>query len=238
MFHRKFSKVVGRTQFIYFGRRIEMVNNESSHWQQNQPDLELVSAVHEHLLPCGIAANTSSDHNPSHIGGESMSGHGVVDQISNNDGTYGRRTSESPVEGRRCALECNPALQMKRQARLDIDPFPKSVLGKVDVAHAFKPVEKNGQFTVPITAQYKGVWNDAPVYLEEKSEVWCGGEYGVTSWLKSKRLGVFSTPLKESIVCEGQSTVDRYIGSFVEGGDNHIALLTAAYCVLFDRLWG
>jgi hypothetical protein len=146
--------------------------------------------------------------------------------------------NDSLAEGGHGSLKCNPALQMKGKARLDIDPFPSSVLSKIDVAHAFKPVEKDGQLTVPITAQYKSFWNDAPVYLEEKSEVWCGGEYGVTTWLKSKRLGVFTTPFKESIVCEGQSTVDRYIGSFVKGGDNHITLLTAAYCVLFDRMWG
>jgi hypothetical protein len=147
---------------------------------------------------------------------------------------YRRPSSRSLAEGG----GDNPALKMKGKTRLDIDPFPSSVLSKIDVAHAFKPVEKNRELTVPITAQYKSFWNDAPVYLEEKSEVWCGSEYGYTSWLKSKHLGVFPTPLKESVVREDQSPVDRFIGSFVKGGDNHITLLTAAYCVLFDRLWG
>ena len=36
---------------------------------------------------------------------------------------------------------------------------------------------------------------------------------------------------------EKSRTVGRYVASLVNAGDNHITLLTAAYCVLFDRVW-
>lgn len=94
-------------------------------------------------------------------------------------------------------------------------------------------MEKEGQPMAPITAS----WNHAPVYLEEKSEVWCGTEYGTTTWLKSRRLGTFPTPVKEGVSFDYQNTVNRYLSSLITGGDNHITLLTAAYCLIYDRLW-
>jgi len=135
------------------------------------------------------------------------------------------------------STQANPALQIKEETPLGFDPFPTSILGKIDASLPFRPMEKEGQLMAPITAQYKASWNHAPVYLEEKSEVWCGAEYGATTWLKSRRLGTFPTPLKEGVSFDYQNTVDRYLSSLVTGGDNHITLLTAAHCLLYDRLW-
>ena len=134
----------------------------------------------------------------------------------------------------------NPALAVRKTLTLNIDPFPSKILSLIDVTHGWKVAEKEGQLTVPITAQYKAIWNDAPIYIEEKSHIWCGAEYGrSTAWLTFKRLGVFQTPIKEPL--QGQekvgNTVEQYVASLVSSGDNHVTLLTAAYCVLFDRLW-
>jgi hypothetical protein len=140
------------------------------------------------------------------------------------------------MEAKVPSTQSNPALKMK-ETTLGFDAFPSSILGKIDVSQPFKPLEKEGQLMVPITAQYRASWNHAPVYLEEKSELWCGAEYGATTWLKSRRLGTFPTLVKEGVSFSYQNTVDRYLSSLVTGGDNHITLLTAAYCLIYDRLW-
>jgi hypothetical protein len=146
----------------------------------------------------------------------------------------------------------NPALAIRTKVTLDIEPFPNDILRIINTAYSFKVTEKDSDLVVPITSLYQCVWNGAPTYLEEKSDIWCGAEYGNTTWLTFKRLGTFPTPVNESFqessvetltgsqsFCSpGKSTtIARYITSLVDGGDNHISLLTAAYCVLFDRLW-
>jgi hypothetical protein len=148
--------------------------------------------------------------------------------------------------------EGNPALAIRTKVTLDIEPFPNDILRIINTAYSFKVAEKDNDLIVPITSLYQCVWNDAPTYLEEKSDIWCGAQYGNTTWLTFKRLGTFPTPVNESLqgssietltgsqsFCSpGRSTtIARYITSLVDGGDNHITLLTAAYCVLLDRLW-
>ena len=150
-------------------------------------------------------------------------------------------------------FEGNPALAKRTKLTLDIEPFPNDILRLITTAYSFRPAEKDGEFTVPITSLYRCILNDAPTYLEEKSDVWCGAQHGNTTWLAFKRLGTFPTPCNESFKASSiestltseqsswspgkSSTIARYITSLVETGDNHITLLTAAYCVLFDRLW-
>jgi hypothetical protein len=160
-------------------------------------------------------------------------------------------------------LSIHPALEIRKKTTLDFDPFPKEILSKVNVTYSFKPAEKEGDLIVPLTAVYQCVFDGAPTYLEEKAEVWAGSEYGKTHWLMSKRLGNFPTPADSSLIQRLQGiegthasievlkaltgnefaeakarTMGRYIASLVNAGDNHITLLTAAYCVLFDTLWG
>lgn len=160
-------------------------------------------------------------------------------------------------------LSVHPALETRSKTTLDFDPFPREILSKVNVTYSFKPAEKDGDLIVPLTAVYQCAFDGAPTYLEEKAEVWAGSEYGKTHWLVSKRLGNFPTPADSSLIqclqgmegthasikaletltgneyAEGKArTVGRYIASLINAGDNHITLLTAAYCVLFDTLWG
>ena|ERR1700737_243546 len=156
----------------------------------------------------------------------------------------------------------NPALEVKEQAKLDIDAFPEVILRRIDPAYSFKPFEKNGELVAPFTAVYHYVWEDVPAILREKSEVWAGSEFGSTTWVTTIRLGAYVIPRDESILQALQGldgleaatavlaratgthyslaksrTVGRYIASLLTGGDNHVTLLTAAYCTLFDRLW-
>lgn len=158
--------------------------------------------------------------------------------------------------------DSNPALAIRTKITLDIEPFPGDILEKINVAYAFRPAEKDGELFVPIVSLYQCVWEGVPTYLEEKSDVWAGSQYGTTTWLTSKRLGTFPSCVDESILnslqgLEGtesnlevvekltgkryseakSKTVGRYIASLVSAGDNHVTLLTAAYCALFDRLW-
>jgi hypothetical protein len=135
------------------------------------------------------------------------------------------------------SIQSNPALQIREETSLGFDAFPSSILGKIDVSQPFKPMEKEGQLMAPITALYKASWSHAPVLLEEKSEVWCGAEYGTTTWLKSRGLGTFPPPVKEGVSSNSETTVNRYLLSLVSRGDNHVTLLTAAYCLIYDRLW-
>ena len=126
----------------------------------------------------------------------------------------------------------------------------------------YRAAEKDGKLVVPITGLYRSVWDGAPLYIEETSDVWAGSEFGTTAWLASKPLGTYSTSIHGSLVqdlqCQDEiystiealknvtgnqypeaksRTIGRYIASLVTAGDNHITLLTAAYCMLFDRLW-
>jgi hypothetical protein len=158
--------------------------------------------------------------------------------------------------------DCNPALRTQRDATLDIQPFPQEILGKINVGEIYRAVEKDGELVVPITGLYRCVWDEAPIYIEEKSEVWAGAEFGTTAWLACKPLGTYSTSVRGSLLrdlrCQDEinstieavkdvtgnqypeaksRTIGRYIASLVTAGDNHITLLTAAYCMLFDRLW-
>src|ERR1700737_3898978 len=91
----------------------------------------------------------------------------------------------------------NPALAIKTHVTLDIEPFPDEILRRDNVENSFKAMEKDGELVVPITSLYYCVWDGVPTYLEEKDNVWCGAEHGRTTWLNSKRLGTFSTPLNE-----------------------------------------
>ena len=153
-------------------------------------------------------------------------------------------------------------MDIRTKTTIDFDVFPPEILSKINVTYSFKPAEKDADLVVPLTAVYQCTFDDAPTYLEEKSEVWAGSEYGKTHWLVSKRLGNFPTPADPSVVQQLQGmeeadsaikalevltgckfteakarTMGRYIASLVNAGDNHLTLLTAAYCVLFDRLW-
>ena len=166
------------------------------------------------------------------------------------------------VAGSMHPADCNPSLWKREEARLDIEPFPEEILRRINIGKGFRGVEKDGEFVVPVSGLYRCVWDGAPTYLEERSEVWAGAEFGTTIWLNSKPLGTFSSPVNESLLRDLQcqsgpssnikavrtvtgieylpaksSTVGRYIASLATAGDNHITLLTAAYCVLLDRLW-
>ena len=90
------------------------------------------------------------------------------------------KPKESSVESR------NPALRMRDHAILDIEPFPEEILEKLNVGEVYRGVEKDGELVVPIIGLYHCVWDGAPIYLEEKSEVWAGTEFGTTVWLQSK----------------------------------------------------
>lgn len=176
------------------------------------------------------------------------------DRPFHNDGSE-IPTDEVAARGR---LGSNPALVIKKEIKLDINSFPDEILKKINVEYAFRPMGKGGELVVPVVGMYQCVFDDAPTSLEEKSEVWAGSEYGTTTWLISKRLGTFPTRVDKSILQNSEglegtesnveviqrltskrksTTVGRYIASLVSGGDNHITLLTAAYCVLFDRIW-
>jgi len=114
----------------------------------------------------------------------------------------------------------------------------------------------------PIICLYHCEWEQLQTAFEEKSDVWTGSEFGATLWISSLRLGAYTISCDESILQTLQgvngpvaaesavadvtgtrftpsrsSTLGRYIASLINGGDNHISLLTAAYCALFDRLW-
>lgn len=166
------------------------------------------------------------------------------------------------LTGQAHVADCNPALWKRKKAELDIEPFPEDILSKINVGECFRVVEKDGELVVPVTGLYRSVWDGAPTYLEEKTEVWAGMEFGATIWVNSKPQGTYSISIDESLLrclqsqdntrsnievvkaltgveyLEAKSrTTGRYIASLVTAGDNHITLLTAAYCVLFDRLW-
>ena len=123
-------------------------------------------------------------------------------------------------------------------------------------------MEKDGALVIPIICLYRCEWEELATVLEEKSEVWTGSEFGVTSWISSIRLGAYTISCDESLLQTLQglrgatatedvvalvtgtrytpsksNTVGRHIASLISGGDNHISLLTVAYCALFDRLW-
>ena len=143
----------------------------------------------------------------------------------------------------------NPALEIRTKTTLDIEPFPENILEKIKVDYPFRPREQDGELVVPIVSSFKCVWEGLPTTVEEMDTVWCGAERWKTVWVRAKRLGTFPTPAKDSnrvdsnaeapIDEESKSaTIQRYIASLVDAGDNHITLLTAAYCVLFDRIWG
>jgi hypothetical protein len=156
----------------------------------------------------------------------------------------------------------NPALKITEKVKFDIEPFPDDVLRRLDVSYAFKPYEKEGVLVAPLTASYHCVWEDVPTTIEEKSEVWAGSEYGSTIWIPSMRLGTYTVSCDGSMLqalqgLQGEDaaqelleratgtryspaksrTLGRYLASLLSRGDNHITVLTAAYCVLFDRLW-
>jgi len=164
--------------------------------------------------------------------------------------------------GQNGSVATNPALEVRNKAVLEIDPLPVDILNRVDLTYSFKPLEKDGTFVTPITCLYHCEWEQLATVLEEKSEVWTGSEFGVTSWISSIRLGSYTISCGASIsrALQGEggpdatekvvasltgtrftrsrsSTLGRYISSLISGGDNHISLLTAAYCALFDRLW-
>jgi hypothetical protein len=185
--------------------------------------------------------------------------HSSKDDVSvPNDGSEFPRDETAPQDG----LSYNPALAIKTKIILDIEPFPGNIVNKISVPNTFRPAEKDGELIVPIVVKYQCVFDDAPTCVEERSEVWAGSGYGTTTWLTSKRLGTFPTRVDESILrslqglegtesnaevmerltnkrcsVEKSTTIGRYIASMLTAGDNHITLLTAAYCVLFDRLW-
>ena len=151
--------------------------------------------------------------------------------------------------------DCNPALWTRQNVTLDIEPFPPEIPGKINVGEVYQAREKDGEPVVPRTGLYWYVWDGASIYLEEKSEAWVGVEFGTTAWLACKPLGTYSTSMGGSLLqdlqCQGEinSTVEavnevtgnreveNYWSSLVTAGDNHITTLTAAYCMLFDRLW-
>jgi hypothetical protein len=156
----------------------------------------------------------------------------------------------------------NPALELRNKAVLEIDPLPNDILGRIDLTYSFKPMEKDGALVIPIICLYHCEWEELATILEEKSDVWTGSEFGVTSWISSMRLGAYTISCDESKLQRLQgvqgtiatedvvahmtgtrytpsrsNTLGRYIASLISGGDNHISLLTAAYCAIFDRLW-
>lgn len=156
----------------------------------------------------------------------------------------------------------NPALKLRNKAVLEIDPLPNGILGRIDLTYSFKPMEKDGALVIPIICLYHCEWEELATVLDEKSDVWTGSEFGVTSWISSMRLGAYTISCDESKLQSLQgvqgtiatedvvalvtgtrytpsrsNTLGRYIASLISGGDNHISLLTAAYCALFDRLW-
>jgi hypothetical protein len=156
----------------------------------------------------------------------------------------------------------NPALEIREHASLDIDPLPQAILSRIDPTYSFKPFENDGDLVTPITCLYQCEWEGLATTLEEKGEVWTGTEMGSTTWISSIRLGAYAIPCHSSIMLPLQgmegptsmeeavtrvtgtrysssksSTLGRYIASLIQNGDNHITLLTAAYCALFDRLW-
>jgi hypothetical protein len=137
----------------------------------------------------------------------------------------------------------NPTLEIRTKTTLDIEPFPGPILQKINPTYAFQPRERDGELVVPIACLFKCVWEGLPTTIEEKDNLWCGAEHGVTAWVNAKRLGAFPTPANSNTgaAIEKDSTpatIQRYTASLVDAGDNHITLLTAAYCVLFDRIWG
>jgi hypothetical protein len=161
-------------------------------------------------------------------------------------------TSESdeyPVKNHdQCAVpnereHYNPALEIRVKKTLDIEPFPPKILDKINPQYDFRPKKQDNELVAPIVCLYKLVFERVPTTLEEAGTIWCGTELGKTAWVKAKRLGAFPTPLKDSnteapIGEESKSaTIQRKIASCVDAGDNHITLLTAAYCLLFDRIW-
>lgn len=156
----------------------------------------------------------------------------------------------------------NRALEVREKAVLEIDPLPSDILNRIDLTYSFKPLEKDDGLVTPIACVYQCEWEQMATVLEEKSDVWTGAEFGGTSWISSIRLGGYAVPCDESTLgaLQGEhgstatedivalvtgtrytpsrsNTLGRHISSLINGGDNHISLLTAAYCALFDRLW-
>lgn len=187
-------------------------------------------------------------------------GHKSGEQASDSD-IYLRNLESTKLMPAEVA-ECNPALLCRRDATLDIEPYPTEILKRINVGEVCHATEKNGELIVPVIALYRCVWDGAPIYLQEKSEVWGGAVFGTTDWLNSKQLGTYSIPIDASLLrnlqCQNDTssnidavtaltgaqypqaksrTIGRYIASLITAGDNHITLLTAAYCALFDRLW-
>jgi hypothetical protein len=160
-------------------------------------------------------------------------------------------------------LDVNPALARRQKVTLDIDVFPANILRIINVTYSFRPIEKDGDLFLPLVGEYRCTWNEMPISMEEKSEVWAGAEYASTTWISSVPLGVYPALVAETVIrslqglngpaasiemCEkliGEPcseekarSLGRIFAARVTQGDNHIMLLTAAYCLLFDHLWG
>jgi hypothetical protein len=165
------------------------------------------------------------------------------------DSANDRNQDALPKEHKQLSrISNNPALEIKTKVTLDIEPFPGQILQKINPDYSFRPTEKDGELVVPIVCLFKCVWEGLATTVEEKDSIWCGAEHGKTAWVNAKRMGAFPTPANEKRVDSNaevpvgeeskSATIERYVASLVDAGDNHITLLTAAYCVLFDQIWG
>jgi hypothetical protein len=186
----------------------------------------------------------------------------ALGKTSVKDSHEGKVDRGSRGNGENEHVPVNPALEIREKAILEFDPLPDDILSRIDPTYSFKPLEKDGALVTPIICLYECEWEQLATILEEKCEVWTGSEFGVTNWILSMRLGAYAISCHESILPALQGlqgptatedivarvtgtryapsksrTLGRYIASLISGGDNHIAMLTAAYCALFDRLW-
>lgn len=146
---------------------------------------------------------------------------------------------------------------------LDIDPLPVEIVEKIIVHGSLRTAEKDGQLLLPLTCLFSCTWEDVPIELEEKDDIWAGTTIEEpTLWVNSSIGDRYTIPVAQAFINKLQGkegfesackaltfasgteysnekarTLGRYVASVVNGGDNHITLLTAAYCVIFDRLW-